>query len=385
MPAPRNQKHRPANPRGKTPAAKKRTHSGPKPLRNVADRLVLENIEQILPGNALLVLSKGTGVAKRLIAGKPDVSWNVFTFEHFFLRSVYESLTAEDDHQDPDVELFCLPDLPEAQFDTIVFPTDSRASSELTRDLLQQIRHRMKDTSRLIVSTDNPKDHWLHVHLKSTFGKVTVLRSKDGVCYVCRPGTAAVKEKNFEAEFAFRDGERLIKCVSRPGVFSHRRIDAGARALIRSLELLDDDPEFANAPPERIVEMGCGCGSVSVATALRYPNAEILAVDSHARAVQSTERTAAANGVTNISVLLTSDGEVPNAADWDLFLCNPPYYSDFRISELFLQSASESLRPGGRLHVVTKLTDWHQNRMIELFANADVHRYGEYDVVVSEI
>jgi 16S rRNA (guanine1207-N2)-methyltransferase len=282
--------------------------------------------------------------------------------------------------------------------------------------VLQAIAVRLKPNGRLIVSTNNARDHWLHKHLQATFGRITVFRDKQGICYVARKRDVAAKLKDFRCEFAFRahldgpdvatdspesepdqkkrpdsattsteDASRLIRCVSRPGVFSHRKIDAGARALIRSLSLLKFRKPKKSRPPERIVEMGCGCGAVATATALEYPNATVLAVDSHARAIQSTESTAALNHASNVAFLLTADGHVPDPGTWDLFLCNPPYYSDFRISELFLQSAVEALTFGGRIHLVTKLTDWHQNRMIEIFANAEVHRFGEYDVITSTL
>ncbi|MEQ9407005.1 MAG: methyltransferase [Fuerstiella sp.] len=351
----------------------------------MADRLILSQSDQILGGDALMVLVTGTALAKHLTQARPDVHWKIFTCEHFYLTAVVNALSEgnEDAADGADVELYCTPDLPAGSFDTVVFPTDSRGSSELTRDLLQSVSEQLKDTGRLIISTNNARDHRLHEHLKKTFGRTTVIRDPQGICYIARKNEKAVKPKDFRCEFAFRDNERLIRCVSRPGVFSHRRVDAGARALIRSLDLLAEDAAFRGRPLKRILEMGCGCGAVSAAAALRYPDARVLAVDSHARAVQATQDTAALNDITNVSVMLTSNGVVPDSGQHDLFLCNPPYYSDFRISELFLQSAAEAVRPGGRIHLVTKLTDWHENRMIELFANATVHRFGEYDVVVS--
>jgi 16S rRNA G1207 methylase RsmC len=383
--------------------------------RGAAERLILEHSDRILPGDAMLVLLKGTGLASHLTQRHPHVGWKIFTFEHLFLTSLIDSLSeieATGDH-DTDIELFCLPDLPDGEFDTVVLPTDSRASSELTRDVLQAIAVRLKPNGRLIVSTNNARDHWLHKHLQATFGRITVFRDKQGICYLARKREGAAKVKDFRCDFAFRanldgpddsaDSEpgtdktpnpvalsagatpRLIRCVSRPGVFSHRKIDAGARALIRSLSLLEAHRSKKSRSPERIVEMGCGCGAVATATALEYPNAVVLAVDSHTRAIQSTEATAALNQASNVSVLLTADGHVPDPGTWDLFLCNPPYYSDFRISELFLQSAVDALTFGGRIHLVTKLTDWHQNRMIEIFANAEVHRFGEYDVITSTV
>ena len=384
--------------------------------RGAAERLILDHSDRILPGDALLVLLKGTGLASHLTQRHPDVCWKIFTFEHLFLTSLIESLSDAEQAGAHDIELFCLPDLPDGEFDTVVLPTDSRASSELTRDVLQAIAARLKPNGRLIVSTNNARDHWLHKHLQATFGRVTVFRDKQGICYVARKRDVAAKLKDFRCEFAFRahldgpdaaiepsdaepdgkktpnptatsaeDASRLIRCVSRPGVFSHRKVDAGARALIRSLSLLKLRKTKRSRPPERIVEMGCGCGAVATATALEYPNASVLAVDSHARAIQSTEATAALNQASNVAFLLTADGKVPHPGTWDLFLCNPPYYSDFRISELFLQSAVEALTFGGRIHVVTKLTDWHQNRMIEIFANAEVQRFGEYDVIASTL
>ncbi|MDG2130285.1 MAG: methyltransferase [Fuerstiella sp.] len=383
--------------------------------RGAADRLILEHSDQILRGDALLVLLKGTGLATHLTERHSGVHWKIFTFEHLFLTSLVDSLSETDTTDDnaADIELFCTPDLPQGAFDTVLLPTDSRASSELTRDVLQAIAVRLKPNGRLIVSTNNARDHWLHEHLQATFGRITVFRDKQGVCYVARKRNVPAKVKDFTCEFAFRANmhgpedtsdstnaaparkntpdstgrsARLIRCASRPGVFSHRKIDAGARALIRSLSLLQSKSSLRKPRcPDRIVEMGCGCGAVATVAALEYPNADVLAVDSHARAVQATEETAAMNGATNISVLLTANGRIPNPGTWDMFLCNPPYYSDFRISELFLQAAVDALTFGGSIHLVTKLTDWHQNRMIEVFANAEVHRFGEYDVIVSTL
>ena len=51
-----------------------------------------------------------------------------------------------------------------------------------------------------------------------------------GAVYVATKTEPLKKIKNFECEFAFRDRGRLIRAVSRPGVFSHRSIDAGCEA-----------------------------------------------------------------------------------------------------------------------------------------------------------
>lgn len=362
----------------KTKSSVSERHSEP---RSAADRLLLDRAGDILPGKALLLLVSGTAVARHLVRARPDVTWSIHTFEHFYVSATVKAIEEDEELADVDLQLFCTPDLPEGPFETVVMAADSRGSAELTRDLLQSAANRLKDGGRLVVSTKNARDHWLHERLRETWGRTSVHRSRSGICYVARKPEQPARQKQFDCEFAFRDGERLIRCCSRPGVFSHRRVDGGARALIRSLERLTQDT--ARRPPQRIIDMGCGSGAVATAAALRFPNATVVGVDSHVRAVQSTERTAALNDADNVSVLLSSAGVPEEAGQFDLFLCNPPYYSDYRISEIFLQSAADCLRPGGRIHLVTKLRDWHENRMIEFFANADVHEIGEYVVIAS--
>jgi len=355
------------------------TSNEPPRLRNASDRVILNSVDRILGPSVLLILQNGTRLVSELIRSCTNVSWDVFTLEHFLLTSLLDQMQqAENELPDVAVELHCAPDPPPGQWDTIILPTTAGGAAELTRDLLQSAADRVKPNGRVIASSDNSKDSWLLLQMKSIFGRVTVEKQKDGVCYIARSRPKPAKRKEFRAEFAFRDQDRLIYCHSRPGVFSHRKVDGGARSLIRSLDLLPDD-----VAPRQIVDMGCGCGSVSTAAALRYPAAQVLAVDSQVRAVESTEATAQRNGVGNLQVMLSCHGVIPNEGEWDLYLTNPPYYSDYRISELFLQSALASLRPGGRLHLVTRLTDWHMERVSELFEDVQSENIGEYDVIMA--
>ncbi len=351
----------------------------PPRLRNASDRVILHSVDRILGPSVLLILQNGTRLATELIRSHSDVSWDVFTLEHFLLTSLLDQVQQnEDGLPNAEVELHCAPDLPTDEWDTIVVPTTAGGAAELTRDLLQDAADRVKQNGRVIVSTDNSKDTWLLKQLKAIFGRVTVEKQSDGTCYIARRRPEPAKRKEFRAEFAFRDQDRLIYCHSRPGVFSHRKVDGGARSLIRSLDLLPD-----KFNPQRIVDMGCGCGSVATAAALRYPKSQVLAVDSQVRAVEATESTAAANEAGNVRVMLSCHGVVPDEGEWDLYLTNPPYYSDYRISELFLQSALATLQSGGRLHLVTRLTDWHVERVSELFEDIQVESIGEYDVIMA--
>jgi len=359
--------------------------------------LLAQLASELTGPSVLVLLIHGTTLASALREARPDLKFTFFTTEHFFFRTlqafhsdseVVPRTEEADSHGDQgvagavtdSVRIVCAADPPDEEYDTVIFPTLSGDSSELAQDLIQAAHQRLRPGGRLFASTNNPKDRWVQSQLKAIFSKVDVQKHKQGTVCIATKSSPLKKEKGFRARFAFRQGERLAYVESRPGVFCHRRVDGGARVLIRSLKLLaasEGQPEFV---PQRIVEMGCGSGAVSVAAAIEYPDAVILAVDSDARAVECTLRSAELNEITSIQTLLASDGVLPDPGMWDLLLGNPPYYSDYRISELFLQAARTRLREGGRIHLVTKLLEWHQARMEQLFADVRQHVISDYTV-----
>jgi 16S rRNA (guanine1207-N2)-methyltransferase len=104
----------------------------------------------------------------------------------------------------------------------------------------------------------------------------------------------------------------------------------------------------------------------------------VHALDSAARAVECTERGIEANGLANATVALEARGRVPEPGTWDLALANPPYYSDFRLAELFVESARLALAPGGTLLVVTKQPTWYVETLPRMWtdvAREDVKGY----------
>jgi 16S rRNA (guanine1207-N2)-methyltransferase len=266
----------------------------------------------------------------------------------------------------------CAADFPDGPFDLVVIPIDPRGDSELARDLLQSGHERLAAGGRMLSATSNDEDQWLHDEMRKLFDKVTRRPLDEGVLYLATKTAGLKKHKNFECEFAFRDQERLIKAVSRPGVFSHRSLDGGARALMNTMVVRDGD---------RVLDLGCGSGVVAFAAAFRAERVAVVAVDSHARAVECTAKGAALNGLENVTSILNADGEVPEPGTYDLVLGNPPYYSDYRIAEVFLQGARRALKPGGKVLIVAKSYAWYETRMPELFDDMKLHEHKQYTVV----
>jgi 16S rRNA (guanine1207-N2)-methyltransferase len=252
------------------------------------------------------------------------------------------------------LRLVCQPDLPQDRIELAVLPFSLRGEAELTRELLQQACLRLDLDGTLVASVDNPQDHWLREQLQDLFEKVTVQRHDDATAYIARKTAGPRKVRDFRCEFAFRDRGRLIKAVTRPGVFSHRRLDAGARQLLNAVEV---------TPGMRILDIGCGAGTVALGLAARDPTATVHAVDSNARAIRCTLAAAELNALTNVTAELNATGSYGEDVKFDLAVANPPYYADHRIAELFLSAALRSLTPGGRVLIVAKRPDWYEMAM----------------------
>jgi 16S rRNA (guanine1207-N2)-methyltransferase len=269
----------------------------------------------------------------------------------------------------------CSADLPNAEFDLVAFPLKSRGEAELTHEMLQAGYLALREGGRMLASTDAPHDSWLHEQLRAMFPKVTrEPEKKKGVRYLATKAGPLKKIKHFESEFAFRDQGRLIQAISRPGVFSHRRIDAGARTLINTMEVGEGF---------RVLDIGCGSGVVGLAAAFRAPGVSVLAVDSNARAIQCTERGAALNGLQTISTLLNAEGECDVPGTFDLAVGNPPYFSNYTIADIFLQAALRALKPGGQVLIVTKTPHWFEERMPQLFDDVQSTVAKNYYIVFS--
>ncbi|MCY4214539.1 MAG: 50S ribosomal protein L3 N(5)-glutamine methyltransferase [Gammaproteobacteria bacterium] len=95
-------------------------------------------------------------------------------------------------------------------------------------------------------------------------------------------------------------------------------------------------------PPQRILDLCCGCGCLGLLAAAQFPDAQVVLVDADPRAVDLAQRNAAALGLAGrmeVACANLFDGAPPGA--FDLILCNPPYVDAADLSALPPEFAHE--------------------------------------------
>jgi 16S rRNA (guanine1207-N2)-methyltransferase len=155
---------------------------------------------------------------------------------------------------------------------------------------------------------------------------------------------------------------QLVSC---PGVFAWDRLDDGAAALIAGMDV---------EPDTDVLEVGCGTGLPGLA-ALRCGVRATL-VDVSARAVASARRTLAANGYSDVPVLLSQGAAVVQGQMFDTVITNPPFHQghgmDFEVARGFVHEAARVLRYGGRLYLVANAFLKYEPWLRESFARVSI-------------
>jgi 16S rRNA (guanine1207-N2)-methyltransferase len=350
------------------------------PLRPL-ERLLFEAAKEIDGKRILFTSMAGAQAAAEVARLHPNSSVNCNYVDVFLAESARERWRGV-----VNLAITCLADLPAGDADCVAIVLPAQGENQLARELIQTARQRLGaeggGAGRLFVSTDDPKDSWVHEQLKGAFGKVTNRGAKDGRLYIASKPKPLKKTRQFDAWFAFRDGERLFEVMTRPGVFSQRKLDLGARALIESLTV-PDGPSAGEVVQDgfKVLDLGCGSGAVGFAAAARADSVEILALDVNARAVQCARVGAEKNGIEKYATQLECQGECRGSGTFDLVLANPPYFSNYKIAEVFLKGAKRALKPGGRTHFVTKQPKWYVDQFAATFDDVSVREIRGYFIV----
>ena len=264
------------------------------------------------------------------------------------------------------VRAVCTPHLPEGPWDVIRFKTGpKRMSGELALDLLQEIHLLLRR------QTPPPK-----------FELVFEGKERDRNALLDKIRNDPGRVRDFSATWqASVPGLAPLAFSSIPGCFCHRRKDEGGLALA---EVVCRDLSARPAPaPVSLLDMGCGCGLVGLLVARAVKGVSLVGVDSHSRAIEAANLNARNLGVA--AEMILADNGTPARLDgtFDVFVGNPPYYSDYRIAEVFLETARRALKPGGVCWTVCKNAAGLEPVQRRYFPEVEIVRRRGYAVLKS--
>jgi 16S rRNA (guanine1207-N2)-methyltransferase len=262
-------------------------------------------------------------------------------------------------------------DLP-SDFQTLLYPAAKGGERELKIDMVEQAFHVLRPGGVFAVLSPYRKDDFFPPLLKKVFGRVHAPTSDAGTLFWCKHEGERPRRRH-EVTFQVRlDEERSARFLSRPGTFAYGRFDDGARALVAEMSI---------APGDRVVDIGCGCGTNGVIAGLRAgPSGHVAFVDGNLRALALAQHNAAANGLASFEMVGSSRVEGLPEKTFDVALANPPYFAQATIAGLFAVRARALLKPGGRLYLVTRQPHEVAEIVTDVFGRADFEVHGGYTI-----
>lgn len=156
--------------------------------------------------------------------------------------------------------------------------------------------------------------------------------------YFETPGDASFTTHDFNARIFGRD----LTFAAAPGVFSGSRLDLGTSVLLREI-----DPPVAG----RVLDLGCGVGTIAIGLALASPEVCVDAIDVNERAVELTRRNAESHQVSDRVRAMTPDAVAPDVV-YDEIWSNPPIRIGKEALHSLLLTWLPRLAPGGAAYLV---------------------------------
>lgn len=262
----------------------------------------------------------------------------------------------------------------ETKLTQLFIQIDSKTySKEFYQDIFAKHYRLTKKRGKIFISSDK-RVKWFENFLKNLDISFTLeVYNKVQYIIILRKNIPIPEELNYDDTYNLELPDKpKLTFHSVPGVFAHHRIDEGAIALITTIEANKDDV---------VIDMGCGVGTVGIALAKYYQVKESIFVDSNIRALDCAKINTEHNKIENCSFVLSDAGLKKRKAT--IFVGNPPYFSNFRIADLFIDNAYSTLKRGGTAYIVAKNIKHIESAMLKVFGNVNIVSKRGYNIAIS--
>ena len=305
----------------------------------------------------------------------PDAEIDCFQIDLFAAERLREKLAQENLSANvvTGADLWDLP----AKYQTVIFPAAAQADRELKLDIVDQSYHVLVEGGKLIALSEYEKDVLFAKWMKRCFGKCGESPSSERGMAFWSERRGEKSRRRHGVTFHAKIGDhKSVVIETWPGTFSYGEMDHGSRAMLEVAEL---------RAGERILDMGCGNGSVGILAATLAEGAHVTFIDSSARAAELTRRNVAANGTPNATVIADADLGGLTPGGYDVVLANPPYYANSEVARLFIATARDLLDRGGRFYLVTKMPVQTIPEVVETFGEVESIENRGYTVLTGRV
>lgn len=176
------------------------------------------------------------------------------------------------------------------------------------------------------------------------------------------------ESQSHQKQWTYRLKGNTLSFTSDNGVFSKHTVDFGSQLLIEAYDI-DDEKRTG-----RILDVGCGYGTMGLAYAKAYPNTTVEMVDVNERALELARLNAATNQIHNVEIHESDLYSDVLYDSYDVIISNPPIRAGKQVVHTILEQAYDHLVVGGELVIVIQKKQGApsaQKKMEERFGNCE--------------
>lgn len=170
-----------------------------------------------------------------------------------------------------------------------------------------------------------------------------------------------------------------IEAFTSSDLFSPKALDSGSKLLL----------EFISKQSQQyisILDWGCGWGAMSLWIAKKYPQAQVVGLDSDIGAVMIAEQNIGHNKLKNVEIVASHGYSAISISQmFDLIVSNPPTHRGREVVEEMITKTYAHLVAQGSIVIVVeaRLKPWVHKKVQEVFGNATIASRSNKHVVIS--
>ncbi len=318
----------------------------------------------------LKLLKKMKEKGKILFLGKPDLNAIEFLSQHNQIKAVFRKLNEKNlvdkkiKNKNVKTVFYEFFDEIKEKFDfSVVFHEDFMGRKE-TIELIETAGKKTKTKGKIyfIGKTSRGAKNF-QKNMKELFKNAETISIKGGLRLIVSEKKTEIPEKKtgkkekqlIELNF---NGKKFV-FESSFGIFSRKKIDKGTELLLENLKKFNE---------QKVLDFGCGLGTIGIILAKENPEKKILMLDSNAKAVNLAKKNIALNKVKNARAVVSDSFQKINEK-FDLIVSNPPTHEKRNFLEKFVLDSKKYLNEKGRIVLVLNKAVFLEKKLNEVFGN----------------